>query len=206
MIRWMAVLFCLLAVNAARAEGTVISVFEVQNNTGATLNVTAVREEHDDGIPDLELAPGERRVMRLPVGNWRITASTPRVRGVDPVVRRFLLPDAGPYGIALAAGDFGRVRLEDGPWTDLPSEEDTADAAGLPPAVRHGIAAEYPGRQRSCERGTLSSVDPYFAYIPSGEACARPWSNGGFYEGQRVCRMCPDRTEWEQSRGCCMVR
>lgn len=190
----------------AGAQGTVVSVFEVQNNTGATLVVNAVRDEHGEAMPELELRPGERRVMRLPVGNWTLTVRAPRVRGVDPVERRFFLPDAGPYGIALAAGDFGQTRMEDGPWTDAPAEDDTAERAGLPAAVRRGIAAEYPPRVRSCEALTLSAVDPYFAFIPSNETCAAPWAQGGFHEGRRVCRICPQGSEWEAARNCCRVR
>lgn len=195
----------LLLPGLARAQ-EVISVFEVHNNTDATLRITAVREEHGDTISDIDVLPRGRRALRLPVGTWRITATPVRTRGIDPVERRFSLPDAGPYGIAFAAGDFGVARLEDGPWSALPPDQDNAAAAGLPPAVGRGIEAEYPVRRNICEPLTRPAVDPYYAFIGSNESCVRPWSNQGFHEGRRVCRLCPDGSDWDAARACCFVR
>ncbi len=199
--------FVLIASGPGATAQTRISVFEVQNNTGATLKIDAIREEHGTSIAPVEIPPYSRRLIRLDLGIWQITATPVRMRGVGAVTRRFNLPDEGPYGIALAPGDFGQVRMEDGPYATIDPELDTAEAAGLPRAADRGVPIEFPPRGTHCERDYDDRVNPYFALIPRLEECSLDWTFSGFDDqtGLRACRICPDRTSWDSHSLCCKI-
>lgn len=204
-----AFVFVLLAVGlgAGRAEAPVLSVFELRNATQATLEIVAERMDETGGEPvqPVRLAPGQRRFLQLPVGRWRLTATAIAVQGVDPLVKEFYLPDAGPYGIVFDPQSFGVTKLEDGPLQIPGDENDTAPIAGMPPVAPDWVEAEYPPRRSFCTELAVPAVNPYIAFIPADESCSPPWSRSGFEGDRRACRLCPEGSSYERTNACCMV-